>query len=167
MDIDTSTILFMVAKEFGLNRKSLEQRIRLQKTIYLLQVHGVKLAYGFSWYKYGPYSLDLVKDAYVALRAKKEEYEGITRRLRFGEDTKRKFTSFRRICGETLGNAAELELVASVDYARAQLVKEGTNEQFRKAFRQYKKQLFNGQEIDDTMINRGLRLSDRIRNNNT
>lgn len=43
------------------------KRLKMQKAIYLLQEMGVPVGdYGFSWYKYGPYSQTLLDDMYRA-----------------------------------------------------------------------------------------------------
>jgi uncharacterized protein YwgA len=46
---------------------SFDQRLTLQKTIYLIQQLGVPLGYHFSWYLRGPYSSELTSDAYANL----------------------------------------------------------------------------------------------------
>ena len=53
--------------ELGLGVKldSFEDRLILQKTIYILQTAGVKLGYSFSWYLKGPYSRGLTSDAFT------------------------------------------------------------------------------------------------------
>ena len=87
----------MVIDEFGLKRNSTEDRLKLQKTIYLLEIHGLQLGYGFSWYKYGPYSQDLVYDAYTVLRSEKDTYKGKVKDLKWGTNTEEKFAEFREI----------------------------------------------------------------------
>jgi hypothetical protein len=46
--------------------KSLEDRIAIQKAVYIGQKAGVDLAYSYGWYVHGPYSPELTKD-YFAL----------------------------------------------------------------------------------------------------
>jgi hypothetical protein len=41
------------------------ERLILQKTVYLLQAAGVRLGYSFSWYRRGPYSSTLTRDAFA------------------------------------------------------------------------------------------------------
>lgn len=43
---------------------TIEDRILLQKKIYLAQDIGLPLGYGYSWYIHGPYSTDLTAVAY-------------------------------------------------------------------------------------------------------
>jgi hypothetical protein len=42
-----------------------DDRLILQKTVYLLQAAGVRLGYSFSWYHRGPYSSTLTRDAFA------------------------------------------------------------------------------------------------------
>ena len=44
--------------------KTIDDRILLQKKIYLLQDFGMDLGYGYSWYVHGPYSPDLTAVVY-------------------------------------------------------------------------------------------------------
>ncbi|MBN2153347.1 MAG: hypothetical protein JW839_17975 [Candidatus Lokiarchaeota archaeon] len=44
--------------------KTFDDRLVMQKMIYLLAVLDCDLGYDFNWYKYGPYSPDLTRDAY-------------------------------------------------------------------------------------------------------
>jgi hypothetical protein len=39
-------------------------RLRLQKTVYLMQEFGLNIGYWFSWYLRGPYSPNLTRDTY-------------------------------------------------------------------------------------------------------
>jgi uncharacterized protein YwgA len=61
--------LKLVLNELGMNQSmdSFDERLTLQKTIYLLQQMGVHLGYQFSWYIRGPYSRDLTADAFSNL----------------------------------------------------------------------------------------------------
>ncbi len=50
-----------------LSMSSFDERLALQKAIYLAQQMGVNLGYQFSWYLRGPYSKDLTSDAYSSI----------------------------------------------------------------------------------------------------
>jgi len=52
---------------------SFDERLALQKAIYLAQQMGVNLGYQFSWYLRGPYSKDLTSDAYSSIGAETPE----------------------------------------------------------------------------------------------
>lgn len=43
---------------------SVDDRVRIQKAIYLAQLFGVNLGYSYSWYVKGPYSTSLTRDYY-------------------------------------------------------------------------------------------------------
>lgn len=44
------------------NIGSLDDRLRIQKAVYLAQVAGINLGYSYSWYVRGPYSTSLTQD---------------------------------------------------------------------------------------------------------
>ena len=172
MQVDAKAILYMVAKEFGLRRDTTEDRLKLQKTIYLLQANGLQLGYGFSWYRYGPYSQDLVQDAYLVLRAEWPKYERETSSWKFNDNSLKRFAEFRSICTEisnidsgVLDYAAQLELVASVDFVKQTRYPKGGDEELIRGFKQRKKQLYRGNRITDEMIRKALRICKKVRVN--
>jgi hypothetical protein len=59
--------LKLVLKELGAQAtlKTFDDRLILQKTVYLVQQFGIPLGYSFSWYLRGPYSRDLTADAFA------------------------------------------------------------------------------------------------------
>lgn len=152
MEINNKTILYKVAEEFGLTRDGTEERLKLQKTIYLLQSYGLKLGYGFSWYKYGPYSQDLVFDAYTVLGAEKGKYKQDAETLTFSESCKQKFAEFRRICESILQSAEHLELLASVCFLCKTWYPSVERSEIVGHLKKHKKQYFNGQQIQDGEI---------------
>jgi len=57
--------IYLVLKELGgFQIQNLEDRVFVQKAIYLLQVLGVDLRFRFSWYLRGPYSKGLAQSVY-------------------------------------------------------------------------------------------------------
>jgi len=66
MSVSLSTLkLGGVLKKFrDFSIETFEDRLILQKRIYLIQAFGLYLGYNFSWYIHGPYSPDLTRDAY-------------------------------------------------------------------------------------------------------
>jgi len=165
MAVDTKTILYMLARNFDLKRDTIKERLRLQKTIYLLQAHGLQLGYGFSWYRYGPYSQDLVYDAYAVLGSERQKHENAARGLSFSRNTLRKFEKFRQICGDVLNDAGELEVAASVDFVRQTWPEKGSIEDLDKFFKEHKKQLFDRRMITTKMIEKALGVSQKLRGN--
>lgn len=147
MQVDTRKILYKVAEVFDLKRESTEERLKLQKTIYLLQAYGLRLGYGFSWYRYGPYSQDLVYDAYTVLASEREKYEEESRSWQFSQNTVKRFDSFKEICGNVLSDPKKLELAASVDFVRKTWHQGATRSEMPGLFRTHKVLYFNGDPI--------------------
>lgn len=59
--------LKLVLDELGIDSgiSTVDDRKRVQKTVYLEQLRGVDLGYRFSWYLMGPYSPSLTRDYYA------------------------------------------------------------------------------------------------------
>lgn len=154
MEIDAKAILYMVANEFGLKRDSFEERLKLQKIIYLLQASGIQLGYGFGWYKYGPYSQDLVNDAYSVLGSRRSEYEEAATQGKWGfsAETKAKFEQFKDKFNSTLGSLEEAELLASVRFVKNMWCQDVDREEFVREFIKHKKQLYNDKDITEESI---------------
>jgi len=165
MQVDNRVILYMLAKKFDLKRDTTESRLRLQKVVYLLQAFGLKLGYGFSWYKYGPYSQNLVQDSYRVLCSEKNQYENATQSLKFSKNSLKRFEDFKKICKEILQNPAQLELIASVDFVRNTWSPESEMVQFTQVFKEFKRHLYDGQNITDQMIEKALQISKELRPN--
>lgn len=164
MGIGAKTILSMVAGRFDLKRDTTEDRLKLQKAIYLLQAHGLQLGYGFSWYRYGPYSQDLVSDAYSVLGSERANYEEKKRPLKFSPNSEQKFEDFEDICSDVLDDVQQLELVASVDFARRTWYPDADDNELVDKFRQHKKRLFNStDEISDAEIRKAYHICDELR----
>ena len=154
----------MLAKEFNLERENTGKRLVLQKTIYLLQIYGLKLDYGFSWYRYGPYSQDLVQDAYEVLHSAKDDYETKTESHEFSLSCKKRFTTFKKICGDALGNPAQLELIASVDFARTTWYTDIDETTFISHFiSERKKYLYGGVRVQAPDVQKALNIVKKLR----
>lgn len=67
MDRQPFVLGFILRKfpEFEFSMDTFDDRLRLQKFIYLLQAHGVYLGYDFSWYLRGPYCSSLATDGFI------------------------------------------------------------------------------------------------------
>lgn len=166
MLVDAQSILYKIATdEFMLTRDSIDERIKLQKTIYLLQVFKLQFGYSFSWDKYGPYSEDLVRDSYRVLGPEKDKYEEVTSQWKFSENSRRKFDRFKDLCGDILRNTEQLELVASVDFVRQNYCPEATRSNIADLFKEHKKVLFNDIPLTDEMICNAFDLCQQLRSN--
>ena len=165
MEITSKDILYMLAREdgFNLKRTSMVERLKLQKTIYLLQAYGLQLGYGFSWFTYGPYSQDLVHDSFTVLKSEREKYEERTSSLSFSEETIRKFNDFKRLLKGVLGNAKQLELLASVRFVRNTWYPVANRQEIVSFFKKRKTQFFDGDLIQDEQIEEAFDLCDKIR----
>ncbi len=77
MDPEPFALWFILHRfpELKFSMGSLDDRVRLQKFVYLLQAHGVYLGYDFSWYTRGPYCSGLAKDGFI-LEGKHDDAEG-------------------------------------------------------------------------------------------
>jgi hypothetical protein len=160
MGIDTGTVLYMLAKELGLRRDTMEDRLKLQKTIYLLQGCGLNLGYGFSWYRYGPYSQELVYDAYKSLHAESRKCAQQAQSVRLSANTRDWLGRFKEALGQQLGDARQLELLASVGFVRRTWhadVKRSPQQ-----FKQHKNCFFDGTPISDAEIKAACQKLDQL-----
>lgn len=165
MEVGTKDILYKLAREFGLGRDSMVDRLKLQKTIYLLQAWGLPLGYGFGWYIYGPYSQELVYDAYRVMTMEKDEYEKSTIEWRFSDNTKQWLDRFRQVLGGVLGDPKRLELVASVDFVRTTWYPQARRGEIAKLFRKHKKVFYDREQIEDSQIEEAFEVCERLRQN--
>ena len=67
MDRQTLDLGFILRqfKKYKFSMDTLNDRLRLQKFIYLLQAHDIYLGYDYSWYLRGPYCTTLAKRGFV------------------------------------------------------------------------------------------------------
>ena len=167
MEVDARAILYMVAKKFGLKRDTFKERLKLQKVVYLLQASGIQLGYGFGWYKYGPYSQDLVNDAYTVLGSRKSEYERAESKGNWGfsDETEAEFTKFRGCLGKALDSLEELELLASVRFVKNMWLSDVEKEDFAEGFMKRKKKLCENHEVTPEMINKAFDICNKHFNN--
>ncbi len=163
MEVTVKDILKMLADRFALRRDHLKDRIHLQKAIYLLQISGVRLGYGFSWYNYGPYSQELVYDAYDVLTSENEQYTEKTRSLKFHPDSEAKLAKFTEILGNNLTNPEFLELVASVDFVCKTWYPDADDDSIVSTFKDFKTCYFDGNAINDTDILKAFETSKQLR----
>ena len=166
MEVDAKAILYVLTKRFGLKRNSFEERLRLQKVVYLLQAFGVKLGYGFGWYKYGPYSQNLVNDAYSVLGSRRSEYERAADEGEWGfsPDTEIKFQEFETICKDHLHSAEGVELLASVRFVRNMWCPDVNKEDFPEEFKKHKKRLCKKTLVTDAAIRAAFDICETLAN---
>jgi len=165
MQVDAKGILYKLTEKFDLKRDDTQDRLKLQKTIYLLQAFGLQLGYGFSWYRYGPYSQDLVQDAYTVLRSEECKYKTDTISWKFSKSSLEKFEKFEKICRDVLRDTDKLELAASVDFVRKTWYPDVEETEFIKLFKERKRRLFSETPITNSMILNALDISKKLREN--
>lgn len=102
--------------EFNFSMESFNDRLRLQKFIYLLQTHNVYLGYDFSWYIRGPYCTTLSTAGFILA----DFYEQIPKRsrgTRFANGTiQKRFERFAKFIKGKEGDAKFLEAAASLHF---------------------------------------------------
>lgn len=91
---------------------TLDGRLLLQKTVYLLQACGLYLGYHFSWYLYGPYSTELASDGFTLTQL----YSSVPKGTFKKKDSEEKFATFMAHIGSSTKDAHWLELLASIHF---------------------------------------------------
>jgi len=160
MEVNSKSVLSMITKRFKLKRSIIEERMQLQKIVYLLQVGGIRLGYGFGWNKYGPYSQDLANDAYAVLSVEPDKYRE-TETWVFNAATERKLKSFEGFLSKIEKDRNKmLELVASVDFMnRIWSISLKPVEDFVKEFRVHKKTLLDGNKVAEEDVKKAIELA--------
>lgn len=157
--------LKLLADEFGLKRDTKDDRIRLQKIVYLLQASGIGLGYGFSWYNHGPYSQDLVYDAYSVLKSEAQTYSSETQDLKFLPTVSEKLGQFKGLLSDAWECPEKLELIASVDFVRTIWYPCANREAIPEILRHHKQTLFDGTAIGDEAAREAFDISRSLREN--
>lgn len=116
---DSQQVLSKCLSIIGLSRPNMEdfdERLRLQKIVYLLWAYGISLGYGFNWYVRGPYSPKLASDGY----ALDDEVFETGSRIRFSneEEISKSLNDFKEILGEKIEDPLYLEILASLHYIK-------------------------------------------------
>lgn len=88
---------------------SFDERLILQKTVYLMQEFGLFIGYNYSWYLRGPYSPSLSKDAYNLLN----KYEQLPKVVFTDSINETKFNVFIDFINDHSHDGYWLEVIAS------------------------------------------------------
>ena len=112
-DRERALVLGAVLKRIdNFDMSTFEGRLVLQKTIYLLQSHGLYLGYKFSWYAHGPYCPELTREGFDLFPI----YERIPY-IEFAKPKiKKKFERFLRFLGDKKNDADWLEQLACTHF---------------------------------------------------
>ena len=140
MVVDLGVLLKNIP-DYQFSMAGFNDRLRLQKTVYLLQAFGIYLGYDFSWYLRGPYCTSLTINAFALndmynripddLKAKFEQLDK--------QDIFRRFQKF--IAHK---NIDELEILASLHY----LKQTGMSEEDAKSRVEKKQGRFTRQQVE-------------------
>lgn len=99
-------------KDYEFSMAGFDDRLKFQKTVYLLQAFGVYLGYDFSWYLRGPYCTILAANGF-SLRGIYASIPG--QGVKFDDKASQK--RFERFLKFVRGKSAdELEIAASLHY---------------------------------------------------
>lgn len=127
---------------------SFDDRLILQKAVYLIQAAGVDLGYFFHWYLRGPYSPALTRDAFTMvseLNGGLDESEG----WQLAESSAKRLANLKPLIHDA--QPARLELLASVLFLLLnKRWQPGDNAGLREVLLRYDKQ-FTQEEIDDAV----------------
>jgi uncharacterized protein YwgA len=99
-----------VLKLFGksADMSSYDNRLILQKIIYILKCKGVRLDYFFGWYIRGPYSCSLAADGYFLSN------EPLTHSPRIAEEEVKTVKEVKEALGEDIKDGKKMEIIASL-----------------------------------------------------
>jgi uncharacterized protein YwgA len=130
-----------------------EERLILQKAIYLSQAAGVHLGYFFRWYLHGPYCSDLTEDAFEIVSAIKSQMDD-SDKWKLDDISLSKLSKIKPLLSEKDRKklAEKVELLASVHFLidRKQ-VRARDPRQIQQILKNYKK------PFDETQVRNALR----------
>ena len=112
MELYSLGIILKEINNFSMDK--FENRLILQKTIYLLQSFGVNLGYSFQWYIHGTYCPDLTKQGF--------ELEGVMGdipliKVKFQDSgTQSRYVAFLEFIKDKKNNFDILEIASSICY---------------------------------------------------
>ena len=96
--------------------ETINDRILLQKKVYLAQDIGMPLGYGYSWYIHGPYSTDLTAVAYQVIPEGIDSIEGKTLKAPYDAMISKVNAIENEMEGLKIGVVQWYELIASIAY---------------------------------------------------
>ena len=106
-----------------------DKRMQMQKTIYLLEQMGVSIGdYGFTWYKHGPYSQQLLDDMYQESGSHVKQPNYTTRATQALHKLKDEFNKARNY-GFPYSMASWVECIASLHYLKANILPPHTSKE--------------------------------------
>ena len=114
MDPQTVDLGFILRqfKNYNLSLNDFEDRLRLQKFIYLLQAHDIYLGYDYSWYLRGPYCTTLAEREFE-LETIYEDVPETTAKFAYSY-IQRRFEKFKKFIDGKENDIDFLEIAASL-----------------------------------------------------
>ena len=111
-------VLDLFLRELGEDSsiEGIENRLRLQKAVYLGQLFGVDLGYRYSWYVKGPYSSPLTQDYYKLAESAADPRSGNVLRPDLAEKLGKARSLLTIPADVGLSKAHWYELLASLHY---------------------------------------------------
>lgn len=117
--------LKLIMDDLNLGLTTFDDRLTVQKSIYLIEELGLNLGYRFSWYLRGPYSPELTRDAFEVNEVESPVAEQ-AKLFKLGRHSKNVLTKFKALAddlrprddmrGRQVDRAKWLEMLASVHY---------------------------------------------------
>ncbi len=121
--------------------KIFDDRLKVQKIIYLLQQTGINLGYSYSFYIYGPYCTGLARDAFQITSFSKIKDVGFE-----NETVDDKFKEFVEKIGEHKNDVLWLEVASSIHLMK-KLYPERTKNKIIQTIKEKRSELNNKGEV--------------------
>jgi len=119
--------VYKMLYEKGFSYSNFDQRMEMQKAIYLLQDMGVPVGdYGFRWYQHGPYSQRLHDDMYYESG---RLCHSLTLTKEYAESIDRLHDVIHHQAGKVYSTSNWVECLASLHYLRENLLDFNSSEE--------------------------------------
>ena len=119
--------VYKMLYEKGFSYSNFDQRMEMQKAIYLLQDMGVPVGdYGFRWYQHGPYSQRLHDDMYYESG---RLCHSLTLTKEYAESIERLHDVIHHQAGKVYSTSNWVECLASLHYLRENLLDFNSSEE--------------------------------------
>jgi len=139
--------LFAALKAAGLDPSvaTFEERKKVQKLVYLLQLFGVRLGFQYSWYLHGPYSPGLTRVLFEGL----EDSGPLNVSAELTADEAKRIQKLKHFLGDHIRSTDFLELLVSLDYVKKEGASSGVKKKDVIRVLSEKKPFFSDREISD------------------
>lgn len=118
--------------------ESLEDRIKLQKLVYLMQAVGLRLKYNYNLYLHGPYSPELTRDAFELNSFPAEVKEYILKNNELDTDDYQKLSKVKGLIRD-LDETRDFEVLATLVFLKRETyIPEKSEDKIRQALLRHK-----------------------------